>query len=410
MTTAANGDQKPDYLGMSDDDFLKVNGPAEVEAEENSASTTTTEETTAEKATSETTSEDTNTSEEQANGSQDTSADDGTGAGGDTSTGSDGKAAATDGAAVEPGKTEPEKPAGDKTAVTGDPTKAEEKPVDYEGFFKQVMAPFKANGREFTLKSPEEAIRLMQMGAGYGRKLQNLQPALKTLKMLEKADLLDEKKLSFLIDINNKNPDAIKKLIADSGIDPLELNIGDNVSYTPKDHSVSDKEMGLSGAMTDLQEQEGGQETLVAINREWDQESKALLWDQPQLLSIFHEQRVNGIYAQVTAEIDRQKVLGKIPHNTPFIEAYKIAGDYLTQTNGFKNVAPQASIRTQSGAAPQTQVIATRAAAPKAQVQNNDKAAAAASTKTNPASKATTKVNPLEMADDDFIKAFEGRL
>ena len=87
---------------------------------------------------------------------------------------------------------------------------AETKPVDYEAFFKQVMAPFKANGRTIELKSPDEAIRLMQMGAGYGRKIQDLQPHLKVLRMLEKNELLDENKLSFLIDVNAKNPEAIK--------------------------------------------------------------------------------------------------------------------------------------------------------------------------------------------------------
>ena len=51
----------------------------------------------------------------------------------------------------------------------------------------------------------------MQMGAGYGRKLQDMQPHLKTLRMLEKNNLLDEGKLSYLIDLDQKNPDAIKK-------------------------------------------------------------------------------------------------------------------------------------------------------------------------------------------------------
>lgn len=288
------------------------------------------------------------------------------------------------------------KPDAEKAKTEAEP----EKKVNYEDFFKKVMAPFKANGREIKLETPDEAIRLMQMGAGYGRKLQDLQPALKTLRMLEKNDLLDEGKLSFLIDINNKNPDAIKKLIADSGIDPLDLNIGDNVSYTPTNRSVSDKEMVFQDTLKDIESHEGGQETIRIVNQTWDKESKSALWDQPQLLTIIQSQRENGVYDQIVAEMDRQKLLGTIPNNAPFLQAYKLAGDKLF---------PQAPVQTQSGDTPQPQVIATRTAAPKAQVQNGDKAAAAASTKSS-TRKAGVTVNPLEMADDDFLKQFEGRL
>lgn len=311
---------------------------------------------------------------------------------------------------------EPAKAEGDKTKTDGEGTKSEEKPVDYEAFFKQVMTPFKANGRMIELKTPEEAIRLMQMGAGYGRKIQDLQPHLKVLRMLEKNELLDEGKLSFLIDINQKNPDAIKKIIKDSGIDPLDLNIGDNVSYSPNNHAVSDQEVAFTQALKDLQDAETGQETLRTINQTWDKESKSLLWEQPQILQVIQTQRENGLYDQIAAEVDRQKLLGTIPANTPFLQAYKAAGDHLVATNGFKPVeganppgqAPQ--IQTQQNSGSQPQVIATRTAAPKPQVSNGDKAAAASLTKTTTTRRGTATVNPLEMADDDFMKQFANRL
>jgi hypothetical protein len=265
------------------------------------------------------------------------------------------------------------------------------------------MTPFKANGREIKLATPEEAVRLMQMGAGYGRKIQDLQPHLKVLRMLEKNDLLSEDKLSFLIDVNQKNPDAIKKIIKDSGIDPLDLNIEDNVTYSPKSHAVSDKEMAFQEALSDIQGHDTGQDTLRIINQSWDQESKSVLWQSPQILGVIQSQRENGIYDQIVAEIDRQKLLGHIPHATPFLAAYKAAGDHLQANNGFK-------IQEQPGGTPQPQVIATRTAAPKAQVQNGDKASAAAQTKTVSSNKAGITVNPLEMADDEFLKQFKGRL
>lgn len=296
------------------------------------------------------------------------------------------------------------------------------KPEEYRAFFDQVMKPFKANGREVKLKSPDEAIRLMQMGAGFGRKLQDLQPHLKTLRMLEKNGLMDEDKLSFLIDVNQKNPEAIKKLLKDSGIDPLDLNMEDNAQYVPRNHSVSDAEMAFKDTLAEVATHPTGKETIRIVNQTWDQASKDMLWKSPELLKVIQTQRENGIYDQIVAEIDRQKMMGYIPASTPHLHAYKMAGDALVKASGLQipsesqtpltpnstNAAPSPSLvpgQQQS----QPRVLATKAAAPKQQVSNGARAKAAATPQTTPR-KAAPVVNPLEMSDEDFLKTFEGRL
>ena len=289
------------------------------------------------------------------------------------------------------------------------------KPEELAGFYDQVMKPFKANGREIQLRTPEEAIRLMQMGAGYGRKLQDMQPHLKTLRMLEKNNLLDQNKLGFLIDLNSKNPEAIKKLIKDSGIDPLDLNMDDNANYRPTDHSVSDNEVAFAEALKDVSSQPGGRETIQHINSTWDQKSKEFLWGNPEVLAVIQDQRQNGIYDAIAAEIDRKKMLGEIAPNVPFLEAYKIAGDALVASKSLTqpgskpasqttNPAPAANADQQAG-----RVLGTRTAAPKSSATNSDKAKAAGSP-TNSSRKAKETINPLDMADDDFLKQFENRL
>ena len=289
------------------------------------------------------------------------------------------------------------------------------KPEELAGFYDQVMKPFKANGREIQLRSPEEAIRLMQMGAGYGRKLQDMQPHLKTLRMLEKNNLLDQKKLGFLIDINSKNPEAIKKLIKDSGIDPLDLNMDDNANYRPTDHSVSDNEVAFAEALKDVSSQPGGRDTIQHINSTWDQQSKEFLWGNPEVLAVIQDQRANGIYDAIAAEIDRKKMLGEIAPTVPFLEAYKIAGDALVASKSLtqpgSKPAPQSSNPAPAPKADQQggRVLGTRTAAPKSSATNSDKAKAASSP-TNSSRKAKETVNPLDMADDDFLKQFENRL
>lgn len=280
----------------------------------------------------------------------------------------------------------------------------ETKPIDYQAFYSEIMKPFKANGREIKLNSPEEAIRLMQMGAGYGRKLQDLQPHLKTIRMLEKNSLLDEGKLSYLIDLSLRKPDAIKKLIKDSGIDPLDLNMDDAVTYCPTNHSVTDEEVSFDSALKDLKSSPGGLETIREINTKWDPVSKKAIYESPQILEVIQSQRENGIYDQINSEIDRQKLLGHIKPNTPFLESYKIAGDYLQTNNLF-----QITTATVQPDKPTPVILATRAAPVKSEVKNSEKAQAAAPTQATSRKASETK-NPLDMADDDFLKQFHGRL
>lgn len=380
-------ESKKDYLEMSDEDFLKINGPEKSEkpVPEKVAGDDKADE-----------SEDSKVDKKE----QDTNTKDET--------------KATDDKPEEPKeekKAKSDSPGSKVVVAESEDKKPKTDTVDYEGFFKQIMTPFKANGKTFEVKTPEEAIRLMQKGAGYGRKIQDMQPHLKVLRMLEKNNLLDESKLSFLIDLNQKNPDAIKKLIKDGGIDPLDLNADDKVNYTPKSHAVTDKEVAFHQAVAEIQTQPGGFETLRQINQTWDQESKGLLWESPEIFEIIQTQRDNGVYNQIVAEIDRQKLLGTMPNSTPFLQAYKVAGDHLVKTNGFKAPIQNQPVTNANGSGngqQQPQVIATRTAVPKSQAQNSDKAAAASSTKTS-TSKPNLAVNPLEMSDDDFMKQFKGR-
>lgn len=288
---------------------------------------------------------------------------------------------------------------------SGKPAK-EQKPEALAAFFDKVMAPLKANGKDIRISSPDDVIRLMQMGAGYGKKIQDMQPAMKSLRMLEKNGLLDEGKLSYLIDLDKKNPEAIKKLIKDSGIDPLDLNMDEDTKYVPTNHSVSDTEVSFVDTLKEVQGLKGGPELIQHINKDWDQKSKDHVFETPQILVALQAQRETGVYTVISEEIDRQKTLGLIPRSTPFLEAYKIAGDHLVAER--QKLQPIATVAPAQvpAAQPEAKVLATRTAAPKPAATNNDKAKAAASPQAN-RKPAKIVVNPLDMADDEFLKEFK---
>ena len=293
------------------------------------------------------------------------------------------------------------------TAEPGQEQKEEGKqseglPADfnYKDGYEKVMAPFKANGKMITPRSPEEAISLMQMGANYTRKMQELQPYRKVMLMLQNNGLMDEDKLSFLIDLEKKNPEAIKKLLKDSGTDPLDYNPDEAINYQAGNHRVSDTEAAFAAELDDLKSTPEGQATLGVISQTWDNASKDALFENRGLLQTIQSQRESGIYDIIVAEVNRLTMLGQVPSGTPFLQAYNQVGNMLSQQGAFNQQAKQPEVT--EPVKPVVQPV-VRVAQPKQTLANSEQAQAASPSRAAPR-KAATIVNPLAMSDEDFAK------
>ena len=273
---------------------------------------------------------------------------------------------------------------------------------DYKAGYEQIMAPFKANGKMITPRSPEEAISLMQMGANYTRKMQALQPYRKVLLMLENNGLMDEDKLSYLIDLDKKNPEAIRKLLKDSGTDPLDIDMEGEINYQKGNHRVSDTEAAFATELDDLKSTPEGQATLGIIAQTWDAQSKEALFENRGLLHTIQQQRENGIYDRIVSEMNRLQMLGQIPAGTPFLAAYNQVGNQLAAAGGFADlVQPKAepTVTTPAAKAP----VVTRVVQPKPVITNTEQASAASPSRAAPR-KVEQFINPLAMSDEDFAK------
>lgn len=298
---------------------------------------------------------------------------------------------------------DPANPAEPEVPVEGaEPTP---EPINFEEAYKKLVGPIKANGKTIEIKSVEEAQRLIQMGAGFGRKMNELQPHLKTLRTLDKNGITAAD-LNYLIDLHQRKPDAIKQLVKDSGLDPLEMDLEQPINYQPTDRSVSDHEIRFQQELDTLKIADGGQETINVINRDWDAASVQYLYENAGGIQRIDEQRKTGVYDQVVAEVDRQVALGKIPSGTPFIQAYMSVGNWMGENNMFAPAMtqePTPAVPTP----PHVQPLARRAAAP-APVPTNGKVAAAAPTKiAQPAKPSATGLADIaKLSDEEFTKRF----
>lgn len=304
--------------------------------------------------------------------------------------------------------TEPVKETGAGDAPKQEQTNPEVEAPNYEELYKKVTAPFKANGKQFEIRSPEEAVKLMQLGANYGKKMQELKPVRKAVAMLENAGLLgNEADLSLLISIKNGDKEALKKYMKDQNIDPFDLDMNAEPQYAGPVNLVSDAEVAFRSTLDEVTSLEGGQETIQLLQTTLDPMSREEVWKDPSIISQLHEARSNGSFKLITDEMERRKTFGYLHPDTPFLQAYVAIGNELAQQRQPQNQPLSGQMDTRQPATPThgTQAVATRPATPRPEVQHGDKARSAAPSQSRPAPARVVK-NPLAMSDEEFLKSF----
>lgn len=304
----------------------------------------------------------------------------------------------------EPEKTEPKQEAGDKKAK--EDTKAAKSDGDTPAvdaavaadFYTKITAPFKADGRDMQVKSAEDAIRLMQMGANYSRRMQEFKPLKATAEMLKTHGLDDPIKLSQLIDVSKGDKDAIQKLLKDNNIDPLDIDVSKDSTYKAKDYRPDDKVLGFKEAIQETMRQDGGRDLITEINNSWDDQSKDALQEYPELLQNVLEQRQSGVYEQINAELEYQRSLGYMT-NVPFLQAYHQVGAAMQKAGVWDNAK-----QDQSTSEPAPIDTGTRKAAQKPKTEQPNPHLSSNPPK-RPSAKSDDQITDYAaLSDDDFLK------
>ena len=286
-------------------------------------------------------------------------------------------------------------------ATVAEDKSAEEQVVDYKAMYERITTPFKANGKDIAVKNVDDAISLMQMGANYNKKMAALKPNLKLMKLLENNGLLNEERIGFLIDLEKKNPNAINKLIKDSGLDPMDLDAEKASEYKPNTYTVDDREMELDTVLDEIQGTPSYNRTLEIVSTKWDGSSKQVIASSPQLLKVINAHVQNGIYDTIIKEVDSERVYGRLDGLSD-IEAYRKVGDAIQARGGF------ASMGNQEQQTPGPVVVV-----PKPKLADDDKLRdkkrAASSTKPVSSNQINKDFNPLSLSDEEFSKVIKDK-
>lgn len=295
----------------------------------------------------------------------------------------------------------------EKVEAPADKGKKDEKPavedtsIDYKAAYERLLAPFKANGRDIQVKDVDEAIQLMQMGANYNKKMAGLKPSLTLLKLLENNGLLNEEKISYLIDLDKKDPAAINKLVQEAGLDPMDLDPKKAEGYKPTPRKVDAREVELDAVMEEIQGTAAFQRTIEVVGKTWDQASRNLVADNPQVLKVINAQIESGIYDLITARVDRDRLFGRLSGLSD-IEAYRQVGEAMNAAGEFNSLGRQEQPKT-----PQKTIVEPKPPKVDEEALKEKKRAASGTKPATPAAPAQD-FNPLALSDEEFLKL--GRL
>lgn len=273
-----------------------------------------------------------------------------------------------------------------------------------------IMTPFKAAGKQFQVNTPAEALMLMQKGVKFTEKMTALKPGLKVLRMLEKNGLMNEDKVSFLIDLNSKNPAAIQKFMRDNSIDPMEIDTEAEPAYQGGQHKIPDAELALTETLRDVMSDDNGKHLVKKIENSWDVASKNAVAQDPKILRQLHQQQENGIFEQVSNEIERRQALGQLD-GVPFLRAYHDVGKELQRQGQLKNAANPNPRTVTTEPTEQGRRVVGRSNPGKQQSKTSLQSAKAAGINRTIAAQhnrdTQQDTNPFEMSDEEFSKQFK---
>lgn len=276
------------------------------------------------------------------------------------------------------------------------------------GFFNEVTKPFKADGKDFTVRSPEDAIRLMQQGVNYSRRMQEIKPMKALNRMLSDQNLNDPEKLNFLIDLSKGDPKAITQLLKSHNIDPMDLDLEKDTGYQARNYQGDPQDNEFRDALDTALTSPEGQALVSHIHRDWDKQSKAKLRENPSIIGNLQQLKASGVYDKVVEELTYQKSIGYLT-DVPFLQAFDQVGEAMKKVGAFgtppnpaQTANSMAPIKTGQ---PQSQPVASGAR----KQQSPKKTVANPHLSSTPPSKQTGNTSPKtpdfdKLSDEEFLK------
>lgn len=312
-----------------------------------------------------------------------------------------------------------EEHAQDDAGESEDESEATEE-INYKEFYEKVaLAKFTANGREVEgFKNPDDLIRAQQMLHGYSDKMKvfkEYKPFIKTLE--ERGITADPEKFKLAMSLLDGDPEAIKKVLKDKNIDPLELDL-DDIKYVPKVKLPSEAQLLIEETYEQAENLGVGSKFNRVISKDWDVPSLQEFVRNGAVRADLLQHLKDGTYDIVQNEIKRMELLDStgVLDGMNSVEKYRAAIANLQRqvptTPAKKVVAPTVTAVDKTAEAKKAAEEAEfkRKAAEKEQEIAEQRRLAASVSKKKPVSKPKPEPKLEELKGDAFRAEFRKML
>lgn len=193
---------------------------------------------------------------------------------------------------------------------------------------------FRANGQDFEFTQEEineQFGTVFGKAIDYTQKMQKISPYRKMISALEQENISQDQ-LNLAIDALKGDKGAIQKIVAENKIDIYDIdNEDEDNAYTGNDYGKSPSEIALEEVQQQIYKDPEYPQTLDVISNQWDGDSRVALADNPEWISGLHSDIKSGVFAKVSPEAAKLKVLDG--GNKPDIEYYLLAGQQLLENS-----------------------------------------------------------------------------
>lgn len=260
--------------------------------------------------------------------------------------------------------------------------------VNYREFYEQMTKPFKANGREIQITKPEDMISLAQKGLNYVKNMTELKP-IKQLNALLNQHGITQEDLGLLIELKQKKPEAIAKIVKESGVDIYGLDVDEADKYVPNAPQAPHINEALEATLEELKVSSPVfNQTIQVVGNQWDDSSRNKIAEHPQLLRIIDAQMADGTFAKIDSVVQYERALGRLVGLSD-LEAYAEVERRLQQVGSQPTPVVVAS----------QQPVETRQ-----QQQVNNQRKSAASPRAVRETVVNQPINSPALSDDEFLK------
>lgn len=196
-----------------------------------------------------------------------------------------------------------------------------------------VKRTFKADGKEYSFT---EAEMLEQFEGVFGKainftqKTQKLAPYRKMISALEEQNL-SEQDFNLALDLLKGDKAAIKKLAQEKEIDLSDLAYEESdEEYKPNSYGKSEFEEKIQEIESSIGSDPEYKTTVDVIDRQWDDNSRNVIAENPDIILGLHSDIKTGVYAQVAPEAMKLQILDG--NSKSSLEYYLLAGKKYTES------------------------------------------------------------------------------